>query len=290
MDNHMFFQGMTEKLAQKLQKLAMCFCALAMFLFSQGDLFANGWDTPVVLLNDPLVPAIELQHGRISEVVVEKDSKYAFQSQNLENEQTIDFSSNAGIKTISHFIGSDCGQILLGAEGSEAMDLTIPVAFGRGTNEREHEDHSVKSIANSGLVVFLGICLNRSELPSKNSSTLCANFPPRSMTQKFVSVWKSSWQQVKTTSLWLSSTNSYKIQRTSSLNPFTNLIPNTSDILSTWSNEMAVSLPTSSETMRTQLEQNQGFEVQRRPKQNRHLPMAQSLKNQAHPSQSLKSL
>lgn len=260
----MFFQEIKENLARKLQNIAPYFCAFTFFVFSQGSLLASDWEEPIVLLNDPLVPAIELREGVISEVQVGSDREFVFsksesmdgiflQSQNIETNKifshTIENSPYLSFAMVPLSDGK--GRVVIQYVG---FGFVSGVCF-------EPENLGVKSIANSGLLGFLGICLSRSELPSKNFSMPCENFPLKSMTQKSANDWKSSWQRVRTTSLWHLSTNSSKSQKTSIRRLSMNPTHNTSDISFTWSNGMDGSQQTYSQTKRVPMEVVQVFEV-----------------------------
>lgn len=239
----MFFLRITGNLAQKLLNAAPYFCALLFFLFSQGNLFANEWDEPIVLLEDPLVPAIELRDGKISEVFVETNSEVAHRTDDLEIiKPSVRVANSQSSKSQSLGLVSElvCYPIFQLEREVGMGNPAIVSHWECSANAKEAEVLSVKSIANLGLFGFLGICLNRSELPSKNSLTQCENYQQRSMTLKFANVWKSSWQPVRTTSLSHTSTNSFRTQRTLIQRQSLNLTHSMSDILSTWSNEMDV--------------------------------------------------
>ncbi len=242
MDIHMVFLEITKKLAQKLQKNIPFFCALVFVLFSQGSLFASEWDKPVVLVNDPLVPAIELREGVISEVVVTPNQEIAIPS-NRRDAQDIFQIPNTKVEkhTIRIFTSIHPSSLFVSIPGKMEMGLSHCQVYQENNSvpRMEVENLPVKSIASPGLFGFLGICLNRSELPSKNFSTPCENCLLRSMTLRSASDWRFSWQPVRTTSHWLTSTNSSKSQKTLIQKPFLSHTHNTSDISSTWSNETA---------------------------------------------------
>lgn len=282
----MFFLRLTEKLAQKLLRSVPYICALLIFLFSQGNLFANEWDEPIVLLEDPLVPAIELRDGQISEVFVETNSEVAHRIDDLEI-----IKPSATVANSHSFKSQSLGLVselvchpIVHLDQEVGMGKSAAVSYWEcSTNTKEAEVLSVKSIANLGLVGFLGICLSRSELPSKNSLTPCENYHQKSMTLKFANVWKSSWQQVKTTYLWPTSTNSFRTQRTSIQRQSLSHTHSMSDILSIWSNEMDVyprTLPAMKLQTQRPLETKQGKNLtkqiltlvdQNPNKQNHHL-------------------
>lgn len=255
----MFFRELTGKLAQKLQKTAPVLCVLILCSISPGNLYADEWpfqeEEPVVLFEDALLPAIELRDGIISEVIVESKTDVAIADSTSKglhscelsnfnpnhktsslfsvsrNKTNIDFSFQNEIVD-SPFVFLVSGEEILCSAGYSAD------TYDSNSNRKEGEGFSVKSVANVRLFGFLGICLNRSELPSKNFSMQCENSQPRSMTQRSASDWRYSWQQVKTTSLWLMSTNSSRIRKTSILRPSKSRIRSMSDISSTWSNGM----------------------------------------------------
>lgn len=241
MDIHMVFLEKTEKLAQKLQKNVPFFCALVFVLFSQGSLFANEWEEPVVLLNDPLVPAIELQEGVISEVVVVSNQELAIPTNESEGQDLFQIPNTQVEKHTVQIVTSNHPSISIVSLPEKKGKGLFHCQIFQGNNSKprmEGENLPVKSIASPGLIGFLGICLNRSELPSKNFSTPCENCLLRSMTLRSASDWRFSWQPVRTTSHWLSSTNSSKSQKNLIQRPFLNHTHNTSDISSTWSNGM----------------------------------------------------
>lgn len=239
MDITMFFREKIKNVARNLQMFAPVICLLVFLIFPQTNLLANEWDRPVVLMEDPLVPAIELREGVVSEVRYESESELAWEKVNLteENHSTIEKNSS---DLEMQFVFSETSKpessispaTSLVEQDSRRSQVRID-GFG---SKQEPQHLGVKSIANSGLFGFLGICLSRSELPSKNFSTPCENFPLKSMTQKSANDWKSSWQRVRMTSLWLSSTNSSRSQETSIQKPFTSPTRSMSDISSTWSN------------------------------------------------------
>nr|WP_210413600.1 hypothetical protein [Leptospira ilyithenensis] len=106
-------------------------------------------------------------------------------------------------------------------------------------NEGVPEQFSLNSIANLSPVAFLGICLNQSELPSKNLPMQCGSFLSKSMIQKFVKDSISLWQRAKTTSLWPRSINCLPIRNPLIQEQYLSHTHSTSDISFIWLREMA---------------------------------------------------
>lgn len=279
MDIYMFFAGKFKNLARNLLKVSPLLCLLGFLIFPQSGLLANEWDKPVVLLEEPLQPAIELRDGKIAEVRVGSETEIALET----SESIVGFRSNLGNETSGSRITSfPCAisnaQLSAHLEKSNTLGPLSISNFEVGPNHSYvcPEQFGVKSIANPGLFGFLGICLSRSELPSKNSSTPCENFPLKSMTQKSANDWKSSWQRVRTTSLWHMSTNSSRSQKTSIQRPSQSLTPSMSDTSSTWSNAMEESLATSSPLLMSQERKEQVLGLEKNPANSKILPLAQN--------------
>lgn len=104
-------------------------------------------------------------------------------------------------------------------------------------NERTLGQFSLNSIANLSPVAFLGICLNPSELPSKNLPMRCGSFLSKSMIQKFAKDSISLWQPARTTFPWPRSINCLPTRSPSIQEQFLSHIHSMSDILFTWLKE-----------------------------------------------------
>ncbi|EOQ94922.1 hypothetical protein LEP1GSC195_0716 [Leptospira wolbachii serovar Codice str. CDC] len=237
----MFFLEKIKILAQKLQKGALLGLLSVFFIFPAVGLFANEADLPVIIPADELLTPIELRDGLVFEVVVEPETELAFgASSSSEIDEAIFTlpSDSKGLNLHSSAMTFISEQVPSGdfenlSQSKISRLYTLPPVFENG---RKH--FSVKSIASLGLFGFLGICLSRSELPSKNFSMLCENSLPKSMTRRSANDWKFLWQPVRTTSLWHSSISSSRTLKTSILRPSMSRIPNMSDISSIWLNEM----------------------------------------------------
>lgn len=237
----MFFLEKIKNLAQKLHKSAFLILLSIFFIFPTVGLFANEADLPVIIPNDELLTPIELRDGLVLEVTVPKETE-------LVSPET--FPSE--IQTASTFVPSDVSipeleiffetsnveRGIVSGTGLSSQIKTLGICKASSVFENPPEHFSVKSIASSGLFGFLGICLSRSELPSKNSSMLCENSLLKSMTRRSANDWKYLWQPVRTTYLSPLSINSSRILKTSILSPSTNHTHNMSDISSTWPNVM----------------------------------------------------
>lgn len=238
----MVFLEKTKKMAQKLQSRASLALLVVFFVFPVSGLFADVADLPVIIPSDELLTPIELRDGLVYQVVVEAKTEMATsESLHLENAPVV-------FSTSSLFINSDSQiEFPFSSGGVEFAAGVLNISqlkksnftFGVLVFDNGPEHFSVKSIASPGLFGFLGICLSRSELPSKNFSTPCENFQPKSMTRRFANDWKFLWQPVKTTSLWHMSTSSSKTQKTSIQRPSLSHTLSMSDISSIWSNAMA---------------------------------------------------
>lgn len=238
-DIYMFFMGKIKNLARNLLKVAPLFCLLGFLVFPQSGLFANEWDKPIVLLEEPLLPAIELRNGEISEVFIGSETELAIQSAGIGEgvDPSIGYESSTNSNPLILNTSANSHELSCLENSQELSSVPhLNCNVGPVPTPTNPEHFGVKSIASPGLFGFLGICLSRSELPSKNFSTPCENFPLKSMTQKSANDWKSSWQRVRTTSLWHMSTNSSRSLKNSILRPSRNLTPSMSDISSIWSN------------------------------------------------------
>lgn len=110
-------------------------------------------------------------------------------------------------------------------------------------------DSSVKSVAVQGLFGFLGICPNRSDLPSRSFSMPCESSPSKSMTTRFANDWKYSWQPARMIYLLRQSISSSWIPKTLTPSSSPNLTLSMSDISSTWSNGTVDCLQISSQAL-----------------------------------------
>lgn len=238
----MVFLGKIKKLAQKLQSGAFLALLTLFFIFPASGLMADVLDLPVIIPNDELLTPIELRDGLVYEVVVTPETEIvANDSMFLENKSvvllnpspTLDLGEQAdsSLKTEGVILFPNGNVLLINAERNlRQRNLDF---------ERGPEHFFVKSIASPGLFGFLGICLSRSELPSKNFSTPCENSLQKSMTRRSANDWKFLWQPVRMTSLWRMSISSSRMQKTSIPRPSQSHTPSMSDTSSTWSNAMA---------------------------------------------------
>lgn len=254
----MIFSGKIKNLAQKLQKGTLLALVSIFFIFPVSGLFADEADLPVIIPNDELLTPIELKDGLVFEVVVSEATELAV------NESSVGETQSGGFLKSSDLSDSQ-SSILFVKAGVEKFPSSRSKFFSETDQERDNKIDfvfegalgysCVKSIANPGLFSFLGICLSRSELPSKNFLTPCENSLLKSMTQRSANDWKFLWRPVRTTSLWPLSTSSSRIQRISILKPSLSHTHSMSDTSSTWSNEMAVFPATFSLEKRTGLPQ-----------------------------------
>lgn len=237
----MVFLGKYKNMAQKLQSLAIYLLLSVLFVFPASGLFANESDLPVIIPNDELLSPIELRDGLVYEVTVDQNTEIAFETSSGNEGESSYSKVSAGMQVLAPQFTSEifCSQFVM-AKKCETSSQEKPWAPGLRLSifENESKQYPVKSIANSGLFGFLGICLSRSELPSKNFSTQCENSLPKSMTRRSANDWKFLWPPVRMTSLWLSSINSFRMLKTSIRKPSMNPTPSMSDISSTWSNAM----------------------------------------------------
>lgn len=235
----MFFLENLKNLAQKLQKSALLVLLSVFFIFPMSGLFANESDLPVIIPADELLTPIELRDGLVLEVKVPDNTELTFEKISpQENQLTEDYIS-FDESPLERIIFTEVSTIAKGSvkeSGFSSKIQTSGISKASIVFEKGPEHFSVKSIASPGLFGFLGICLSRSELPSKNSSMLCENSQLKSMTRRSANDWKFSWQPVRTISQSLWSTNSCRILRTSILSPSMSHILSMSDISSTWSN------------------------------------------------------
>lgn len=235
----MIFSEKMKNLAQKLQKSTLLVLLSVFFIFPATGLFADEADLPVIIPNDKLLTPIELRDGLVFEVVVVDERKLTLNDVEPSKVPQVGefvFSGEPTPKPANISMVSNPGMVFLISNNSfsekdDRRDLKDGFVFESG-----QEHFSVKSIASPGLFCFLGICLSRSELPSKNFSMLCENSLPKSMTRRSANDWKFLWQPVRTTSLWLLSTSSSKMLRTLTPRPSRNLTHSMSDISSIWSN------------------------------------------------------
>lgn len=237
----MVFSENTKKMAQKLQTYAVSLALSFFFIFPVSNLLANESDLPVIIPNDVLLTPIELRDGLVLEVTVVPDTEIAFESPVGSEEESFLFTDSSDSQELVLSLPLEISKTNCVFEmGCKTISRgkSLPAEELLSIFENDPEHFPVKSIASPGLFGFLGICLSRSELPSKNFSMLCENSLPKSMTRRSANDWKFLWRPVKTTYLWPSSTNSYRMLKTSTLKPSTNLTPSMSDISSTWSNGM----------------------------------------------------
>lgn len=235
----MIFSEKIKNLVQKLQKSTLLVLLSVFFIFPISGLFANEADLPVIIPNDELLTPIELRDGLVLEVVVTEERELAFDAIPTSEIQTAAafVSSDASAQELTHLgILPNAETVSLNSNGSFSQMEDKVILEEAFVFENSPEHFSVKSIASPGLFGFLGICLSRSELPSKNFSMLCESSLPKSMTRRSANDWKFLWQPVRTTSLWPLSTNSSKMLRTSTPRPSRNHTHSMSDISSTWSN------------------------------------------------------
>ncbi|EKJ86029.1 hypothetical protein CLV96_3000 [Leptospira meyeri] len=240
----MVFLGKIKKLAQKLQSGTFLVLLAVFFIFPISGLMADAMDLPVIIPNDELLTPVELRDGLVYEVVVTPQAEMATNDSSLlENgPMVLSHSSLSSDYSAKQNVPLKNARVVLATkEDVLSKDAEGELPHSSSVFEKGSEHFSVKSIASPGLFGFLGICLSRSELPSKNFSTPCENSLPKSMTRRSANDWKFSWQPVRTTSLWRMSTSSFRMQKTSILRPSQSRIPNTFDTSSTWSNAMAES-------------------------------------------------
>ncbi|TGM21641.1 hypothetical protein EHQ73_10045 [Leptospira meyeri] len=240
----MVFLDKIKKLAQKLQSGAFLVLLAVFFIFPVSGLMAEAMDLPVIIPNDELLTPVELRDGLVYEVVVTPQAEMAANDSSfLENGPVVlshsslssDFSMKQNVPLENAWV------VLVTKEDGPSKNVEGKLLYDSSVFEKGSEHFSVKSIASPGLFGFLGICLSRSELPSKNFSTPCENSLQKSMTRRSANDWKFLWQPVRTTSLWRMSTSSFRMQKTSILRPSQSRIPNTFDTSSTWSNAMVES-------------------------------------------------
>lgn len=238
----MVFLEKIKKLAQKLQSGAFLALLALFFIFPVSGLMADVLDLPVIIPNDELLTPIELRDGLVYEVVVTPETEAVTNdSLFLENKSAVllNPSFTLGLGEQADFSLKTEGVILFPNRNVLLKNAEKNLLQRNSVFERGPEHFSVKSIASPGLFGFLGICLSRSELPSKNFSTPCENSLPKSMTRRSANDWKFLWQPVRMTSLWRMSTSSSRMQKTSIPKPSQSHTPSMSDTSSTWSNAMA---------------------------------------------------
>lgn len=258
----MFFGKLNTFLARNL--LSVCFLAAVVFspVLPHQSIFSESVFSPLVLEIEPLLPPVILVEGVVSEVVVSEEDQIADSSLVLEEVTRSSLTFQKGkffplLGVAADQTSSVTPAFYLGDSSAKENGLSFysvrkncaevsQMACPNPTNSSgaDFYPHSksslfvLKSVAFQGLFGFLGICPNRRDLPSKDSSMPCESYPWKSMTMRSANDWKSLWQPVRTIFPLPSSISYSLIQRTSIPNLSTNLIPNTSDISSTWSNEM----------------------------------------------------
>lgn len=255
----MVFPKKIKKLAQKLQKVTLLALLTVFFIFPASGLLAEEADLPVIIPNDELLTPIELRDGLVFEVVVSEESEFALHENSSSESQVEDsFHLSSFSKTKSAATLAIAENVKDFSHDSKPVSQIRNFGLCEGASlfENALRHSEVKSIASLGLFGFLGICLSRSELPSKNFSMPCENSLLKSMTQRSANDWKFLWQPVRMTSLWLMSTSSSRMLKTSIQRPFRNHTHSMSDTSSTWSNAMEGFLMTfspSPEGMKTEL-------------------------------------
>lgn len=238
----MVFLEKIKKMAQKLQSGALLALLTLFFIFPVSGLMADVLDLPVIIPNDELLTPIELRDGLVYEVVVTPETEVVSNDSSFLESQSVVLlksSSTLDLGVQADFSLTTEGVVLFPNRNVLLKNAEENLLHRNSVFERGPEHFSVKSIASPGLFGFLGICLSRSELPSKNFSTPCENSLPKSMTRRSANDWKFLWQPVRMTSLWRMSTSSSRMQKTSIPRPSQSHTPSMFDTSSTWSNAMA---------------------------------------------------
>lgn len=235
----MVFSVKIKNLAQKLQKSALLVLLSVFFIFPTMGLLANEPDLPIIIPNDELLTPIELRDGLVLEVTVFEETELtSLEILPSEIQTAVAFvSSDVSAPELAIFCEtSNLEKGLLKESELSSQSKTLGICKAASVFENAPEHFSVKSIASPGLFGFLGICLSRSELPSKNFSMLCENSPPKSTTRRSANDWKFLWLPARTIYHLPLSISSSKILKTSILKASMSRIHNTSDISSIWSN------------------------------------------------------
>jgi len=270
----MVLQKKDKKLAQFLLKKLAHASFLAILFVPGFSLFATGSSLPIIIPEDELPASIQLAYGVVSVVTVSDSEELLGDSssslpceefQMLRGEMPETTFSDSGLSETNWKFHGEVRQAnsQIPNRISEKTELGVPAGtsenfafYGEGAFQNDPnflgsgllsqnskalllEQFSLNSIANLSPVAFLGICLNPSELPSKNLPTQCGSFLSKSTIQKFAKDSISLWQRVKTTSLWPRSTNCLPIQNPSIQERFLNHTPSMSDISFIWLREMA---------------------------------------------------
>lgn len=187
---------------------------------------------PVVVNYDGLVLEIVYTEEELSSSEFPCESNLAYGSARTSLEEMslpdwnvgeIEVRNKANLEPITH------GMVAMSSLPSQ-RELTK--GMGKGN------DSLVKSVAVPGLFGFLGICPNRSDLPSRSFSMPCESSQSKSMTMRSANDWKFLWQPARMIFRLRQSTSSYSILKTLTRSSSLSHIRNTSDISSTWSNEM----------------------------------------------------